>query len=749
MDDREKTYELSLQQLLRLVLRNKVILIISFVVCVALAFIMSEVSDPVYSASAEIMLREGGSDLFGSLASGELGLAGLISGGDSIERQTPWILSTATMQSACTLLASDKQGPELDMSGTPSVSCSLAITREQLRQQVNVTTDTKTGLITITAEHDNPTVAACIANAILQAYSDLDRERATSSVALVRVFLEGQIGVVEGTLASLESELVIFQERTGLLLQESLITGQLTKVEQLLIEATVNIEDRKTELDSIEKLLESVSSVLLEKVTSTSEGTPLLLELRDKINYMLRLQNEIADLESDRLESLRNESYAEAKVIEIEILNKKDELEADAARQYTILDLLPEYEELITRQLQLALEIKALENRIGILANMRDEQKAILLTNALELARRRRELDVGESVYSLLLDQYHGAQIAEAAQQGTIDVVNWAEAPSAPISPRKKLNLAIGGFLGIMLGFGGIAIREGLISTIRTKEEVELHLPDVPFLGSIPEIKHSARKWQFAEVRELLLTHIGRMTPAFQAFTSLDANLRFVLPDSSLQSLAVTSATPNEGKSTISANLALTIAHSGKRVVLVDTDFRRPVLAEVFELGKNLPGLSDVVTGQRTLDSVIRQLSYKDFGDLAFIPAGSSLPNPNEILTSERLVQIIEQLEEQFDLVILDTPPVTVGPDARILGRMADGVLVVVRAAKTRREIVRDVLRLLTQSQTHILGTVLNRAPDAKNDEYNYYAYYASSEKEKRTTTLLDRIGLGSWRRSK
>ena len=750
MPDREQTYEVSLQQLVRLVLRNKMILLISFVSCVALAFIMSEISPPIYSSSAEITLREGGSDLLGSLASGELGLASLLNSGDSIDRQTPWILSDATIQNARTLLALDEQTHAPDIQGTPSARCSIALTSDELRNKISVTTDTNRGLIIITAEDGNPTVAACIVNAIIQAYSDLDRERATSSIAILRIFLEGQIGIVQGTLEDLEGELVAFQERTGLLLQESLITGQLTKVEQLLIEATVDIEDRKTELDSIAKLLESVSSVLLEKVTSDSEGTPLLLELRDKINYLLRLQNEIADLERDRLESLRNESYAEAKVIEIEILNKKDELAADASEQYTILDLLPEYEELITRQLQLTLEIAALRNRMDILVSMRDEQKAILLTNALELARRRRELDVGESVYSLLLDQYHGAQIAEAAQRGTIEVVNWAQEPDAPISPRKKLNLAVGGFLGIMLGFGAIAIREGLISTIRTREEAELHLPAVPFLGSIPEIKHSAKKWQFAEIRELLLPHVGRMTPAFQAFTRLDGNLRFALPDSSLHALAVTSSTPNEGKSTISANLALAFAHSGKRVVLIDTDFRRPVLGEVFELGKNLPGLSDVVSGQRSLDSVIRTLTYENFGDLAFIPAGSNLPNPYEILTSERLVQIVGQLKEQFDLVLLDTPPVTIGPDARILAKMVDGVIVVIRAGRTRRESVRDVLRSLTQSQAHILGTVLNRASDEKNDEYSYYAYYAeSSDKEQKQTTFFNRIRLKSWRRGK
>jgi len=339
---------------------------------------------------------------------------------------------------------------------------------------------------------------------------------------------------------------------------------------------------------------------------------------------------------------------------------------------------------------------------------------------------------VGQSVYQVLLDEYQGALIMEAAQIGTIEVVNWAETPTAPIRPRRLFNLVVGGFLGILLGLGGVALREGLVSTVRSRDELELSFPELPLLGTIPEIRHPASKMRFAEVKELLLPHLGRTGIEFQAFSTVEANLRFVSPDSPIQTLAITSSTPNEGKSTVAANLALTMLHNGRKTVLVDADFRKPILEQVFGLGRNLSGLAEVISGQRTLEECTLSFAYEGFGELAFVPAGRDLPNPLEIISSARFSETLGSLCENYDIVILDMPPVGVGPDARILGTMADGVLLVVRASKTRRDQIRHSIRALQQAQSRILGAILNRASLKRSDNYAYYAYYATEDEKPR-----------------
>lgn len=745
MDDRPsrdaETTEISLRALLDVLLESRWLVLAVLLCVLAVAGVLTFTADPVYSASSELTLRQGSGDLTVSAIAAQMGLEGF-GGGSDISQLKPWILSRSNLLRAQELLAGSSEGSQ-DLGDGASDDCGqqrIAVSLDQLRRSVSAVEHSADGVLQVSAESKLPQHAASIANAVVSAYLELDRERAAATATAIGQFLDQQIDIVRATVEQLEEELVAFQEDTGLVLEENLLTSKLTRVEQLLVEAEVELEDRRMQLDSVEKLLAEVRSELLGKITDEEEGTPLLLELQDKINFMLRLQREIRDLERDREESIENESYAEAKLLEEEILQKKEDLEADAAQHFEILNLLPDYEELIRTQLELEIEIKALESRASILQRMGDEETATLMEHALTLARKRRELDIGQTVYEVLLDESQRVRIMEAAELGSVEVIDWAEAPDSPIRPRKQFNLVVALFLGTVGGVGAAFLRHALDTTLRTKAELE-NVLQIPCLGQIPEIRHTSSKWRFEEVEELLLPHLGRTSTVFHAFSNLEPNLHLVAPDVHLRTLTITSSLPNEGKSMIAANLALASVHNGKRTLLVDADFRCPVLEDVFGLGKRLPGLADLVVGDLDAGDVLRRIEYEGYGELSFLPAGREVPSPTELFSSSRFADLFDKLVRDFELVIFDTPPIIVGAEARILGARTSGTLFVVRGRRTRRETAREALGSLRGSNVRVSGAVLNRVEVPEIAHYYHY-YEASSDTSRggRLRALLRRV---------
>ena len=207
-------------------------------------------------------------------------------------------------------------------------------------------------------------------------------------------------------------------------------------------------------------------------------------------------------------------------------------------------------------------------------------------------------------------------------------------------------------------------------------------------------------------------------TPGAEAYRTLRTNLLFSQAVR-LRSLVVTSAGPADGKTTTSSNVAATFAQQGMRVVLVDCDLRRPRIHEVFGMDKE-PGLSQLILGFNGVEEVIRPSGVEN---LSVISSGTPPPNPSELLGSERMLAVLRDLRERFDLVVLDTPPVLLAPEASVLAAGADGVVLVARAGATQRAAAVEASQQLHTVGAHLVGTVLND-PDAKLPGYSsYYAY--------------------------
>jgi capsular exopolysaccharide synthesis family protein len=223
--------------------------------------------------------------------------------------------------------------------------------------------------------------------------------------------------------------------------------------------------------------------------------------------------------------------------------------------------------------------------------------------------------------------------------------------------------------------------------------------------------------------RRPIIIHENPKSPISEAYRALRTNIQFSAIDEELKVIMVTSAGPGEGKSTTINNLAVAYAQSDKRVLLIDADLRKPTLHSTFNI-TNRWGLTNLLTNQVQLKDVVQQTSISN---LEVLTSGPIPPNPSEILSSKRLVTLLEELKTQYDVVFIDTPPAIAVTDAQIVATRCDGVILVVDSGKVKRDFAIKAKTNLDHVQARILGVVLNNV-DRKNKEAYYYYYYGNKE---------------------
>ncbi len=363
----------------------------------------------------------------------------------------------------------------------------------------------------------------------------------------------------------------------------------------------------------------------------------------------------------------------------------------------------------------------------------------------LQTARLMRQAVVLEDIYTLLQTRLKESEIAQAVEDATVRVVDPALRTREPVRPRLLLNLLLAGVLGTMLGVGVAFGREFMDDTVHTREDIEKATGGLSVIGMIPRIQlpgavangnGNARRngrgtrmpaGGLGDLEERLVTGRDPRNPVSEAYRSLRTNLTFVTPDHPPRTLVMTSAMPQEGKSTTSANLAVTLCQMGLKVLLVDTDLRRGVLHALFKVPRE-PGLSNILAGQATLAESIRRVDLGENGTLNLISTGVLPPNPSELLSSHRMTKLIDELGEAYDTVILDCPPLNVVTDAAIVGARVDGVIVVARASTTEKGALAFATDLLRRVRAPVVGTVLNDLDHRRDSRYSRgygrYGYY-------------------------
>ena len=275
--------------------------------------------------------------------------------------------------------------------------------------------------------------------------------------------------------------------------------------------------------------------------------------------------------------------------------------------------------------------------------------------------------------------------------------------------------------LGLLGGLGLVFFFEYIDNTIKNQEDVE-SVVRLPFLGVIPSFKGDENEVASSD----LFVHEFPKSSVTESCRVIRTNITYSSPDRRIKRLLITSASPQEGKSTAAVNLGIIFAQGDKKVLIVDTDMRRPRIHKAFGISSGRPGLTNLIMGESTMDEVIADTGIPG---VSVIPCGPIPPQPAELLGARHMEELAAELDARFDWVIFDSPPVVAVTDAVVLSRMVDGVILVVKAGKTTRDLVLKAKRQLTDVGAPILGTVLNDF-DMKAGGYRYYYYYHSYRSE-------------------
>lgn len=295
-----------------------------------------------------------------------------------------------------------------------------------------------------------------------------------------------------------------------------------------------------------------------------------------------------------------------------------------------------------------------------------------------------------------------------------LSIVTPAEAPTVPSAPNTKLNLALGLIIGLALGLGMAVMRTKLDNKIRGEADLR-RITDAPLLGGISFDQDATKR--------PLLTQVAPQSPRAESFRQLRTNLQFANVSGHGKTVLVTSSLPGEGKSTTATNLAISLAQAGQTVCLIDADLRRPMVNEYLGLERNA-GLTTALVGAADVNDLLNP-----WGDdsLFVLTSGQIPPNPSELLGSEGMRELLARLEQAFDTVVLDAPPLLPVTDAAVLAQHVGGVVVVVGTQKVKSHDLEKSLAALEMVGATVLGVVLNRLPVKGPDAYAY-TYYAQAE---------------------
>jgi len=578
-----------------------------------------------------------------------------------------------------------------EIKGKPGDSCRISIqpihsAGNTLKERVRaVEVGKKTSIIRLSLTDNDPLKARDIANTMAAVYLEQSISYKTEEAGKTVSFIEAQMGSVRDELDSAEKNLQAYKTGTGVLKLDSEAEELVKKISEAEKERATLVIQKK----QVEFALVSQRDALKRGKVYSSAG------LREDPG-VAAMAGKLAELEVQKrgLSAELTDSHPQVKSIQGQI----DEIQKK---------LIAIYE---THQKNLALQETALAQ------NLARYEKALMQLPATErdLARLMRHTKVNADIYLFLLQKHEEARILKASTISNINIIDPAIAAEKPVKPNKKKNLLLGFLVGLMAATGFVFFIEYLDDTIKDGETAKREL-GTTLLAVIPFI---TRKLQGDGNRlESLVVHLDPKSIAAEAFRALRTSLHFSAINRGKKVILMTSTFPGEGKSTIISNLAVSLAQTGARVILLDCDMRRPSLHEIFGHSK-LPGLSEVLAGDSPFDTVLHDTGIEG---LDFVSAGTSPPNPSELLGSEQMLTLLADLRERYDHILIDAPPVLAVTDAPLLTARCDVVLVTIQAERVPVKAAQRMIEMLANVQAPLAGIILNEKSERSSEHYGYY----------------------------
>jgi len=596
---------------------------------------------------------------------------------------------------------------------------SMRLSADTLQSMVTARPVRETDVIELVATGPSRTAAVIAANAYLDAYREYDLEQNRAEVSATRQFIEEQLAVAGPRLDSFERILEQFKtthKLTDLDAETRALINQQAEIAAQLQQVDVEIQADQAQLAQAQRQIEQAGEGTADKLQGI--GSPLVTSLQNSLN---QLEVEKANLMiggfapgSQRVRDLDHQidsTRAQLKTALRTLISQQQFVDP-------VGQLSARFEQALTLSTGLTASRARREALAAALARY-DASLARLPETERNLAGLTRDAETGRRIHSLLSERYEEARIQEAGRVASVKIIDRARG-ARQTQPDVQRSLSYGLMLALALALGAVWLTEYIDNPVHSPRELERRGYSV--LGSVPQLATTGRRrWnRNGDVTAHLITHTDVESSGAEAFRMLRTGLAFANAERKLHTIAVTSPGPNEGKSTVAVNLASVLAQAGARVLLVDADMRHPVLHSVFKRAKK-PGLSDLVVMG---GDPARAVFETGLSGLFCLPCGTIPPSPADLLTLNATRDLLERLENEYDYIVIDTPPVLVAADTPIVGALADTSILVVRAGRTALDALEDARAAMLNGGAHLSGLVVDDVKRSGRYGRYYYYYY-------------------------
>lgn len=583
---------------------------------------------------------------------------------------------------------------------------------ERMRDWVHIESSNKSNVITIYAESKSPELAAALANNIVEAYEAYNRKRRESTITdhintLKAVIDEQQKGVDEASRAlskfRKEKGIYTLSKEDEASLDKATLNLYLTDLpaaEKLLNDTALPYNAHKADYDKFLSIISGTDDKFLELLPAE------ILQSKTKTEYDQIRQN------LDNLKKTRGNRHPKV----------KEAMEQLELKRQAIAQEYSQFMATLEKEYKLAQEkLDSYRKKI----ESSDQDRTVDDATTAELNRLQVRLDAAVKSYNALQEQvqekYKELGALKGAEKGNlVTLIDKGHIPDKPAKPNRPLNIILGFIIAAIGGLGMAFTQEQLDVSIKSQEDIEDFL-EIPLLGTIPLMKHSDNS---GPKKEVVVVSDPKSITA-EAFKTVRTGLFFASRNNDLKTILITSGAPGEGKTVFAVNLALTIAQSGSKTLLIDADIRKPRVHKILQLD-NSEGLTSYLSNA---GGIIKTQKCAEDNNLYVVTSGPIKMNPTELLGSPRMKNLIDEARKRFDKIIIDTPPVMTVSDPLILTGISDGVVQVINFGKSNKRVQLRTKSKINSFGGKIIGAVLNRVEFAKDGSNLYYqGYYYGSQ---------------------
>lgn len=593
-----------------------------------------------------------------------------------------------------------------------------------------------TRLIDLAFSNTNPELAAFVVNSIAETFKTVNQEKRSGTSRKTNDFLQERIATLQTDIQNDEQKLADLTRSEGILktgTDQTIVIDRLSGLNKDLLVAENERKNAEADYLTVSNSPDKVTALAEEKMA------PFITQ-QDNITRTLQsdLLKKIAELRKERAQKLQEfqEGTDVIREIDDQVKSYEDSIDKAVAKFNTYRETYRERaaKELLENLRTKYLQKKDKEEKIRTDFNKQYNEAQGQNQGAVNINLLQQNIETNRGFLDNLRKQVSGNDIAAQGSDNNISLIEIAIPPDLPTGPRRLMTVFAALFLSTLFGMGLALVLEYLDDSIRSTEEIEQYL-QLPALAAIPRIDQlqkrklllvgsSENETGEGHLGSELLIHADPRSSLAEAYRHLRTSILLSTAGHAPKSLLITSSLPSEGKTTTATNTAISLAQTGAKVLIIDADMRRPRLHSIFDID-NRAGLSTLLASELSdteIDDAVRQ---DEKSKLYLLTSGPIPPNPAELIGSEQMATLLRMLQNRFTHIVVDSPPIASFTDGVLIASMVDGVILVVHAGKSSKQVVRRSRQLLNEIGAKVFGVVLNNVNlNSQDNYYHYQSYY-------------------------